>query len=130
MFVKPVLIAAIAALFLAVAPAHAETLINRWPKHDRFVCRGILASGSVTDDGPASAGVYHLKPDKGMLPWCEMADIADGADSNSLKHPSPPIVDHVLNTCKVGDHCEIKGIIEGHGVFDWATISSVRKLRR
>jgi uncharacterized protein YecT (DUF1311 family) len=57
-------------------------------------------------------GTYQLTPDQGMLAWCD-ADIDDKDKSR------------VLNTCKLGDHCEIKGIIRGHGAFAWVEITSV-----
>jgi hypothetical protein len=34
----------------------------------------------------------------------------------------------VLNACKLGDRCEIKGIIRGHGTFGWVEITSVMAL--
>jgi hypothetical protein len=77
-----------------------------WPKHSQFNCRGILAQDE---------GTYQLKRDENMLTWCD-ADI-DEKDKG-----------RVLDTCTVGDRCEIKGVIRGHGAFAWVKITSVRSL--
>ncbi len=76
------------------------------PKNSQFNCNGIL----IQDEG-----TYQLKPDEGMLAWCD-AEIG-GKDK-----------DRVLDPCPVGDSCEIKGIIRGHGAFGWVKITSVRSL--
>jgi hypothetical protein len=77
-----------------------------WPKNSRFTCRGVLAD---------EQGTYRLTPDQGMLAWCD-ADI-DDKDKN-----------RVSNACKLGDHCEIRGTIMGHGAFAWVEITSVMTL--
>jgi hypothetical protein len=58
-----------------------------------------------------------LKPDEGMLAWCD-AEIT-GKDKG-----------RVLDACTVGDRCEIKGVIRGHGAFGWVKITSVRSLKQ
>jgi hypothetical protein len=50
-----------------------------------------------------------------MLTWCD-AEIANRDKGQ------------VLEACTVGDRCEIKGIIMGHGAFGWVKITSVRSL--
>ena len=79
-----------------------------WPRNSQFNCRGIL----IQDEG-----TYQLKPDEGMLTWCD-AEIAGGDKGR------------VLDACTVGDSCEIKGIIRGHGAFGWVKITSVRSLKQ
>ena len=79
-----------------------------WPKNSQFICSGIL----IQDEG-----MYQLKPDKGMLTWCD-ADIEDKDKGR------------VLDACTVGDTCEIRGTIRGHGAFGWVTITSVRLLKQ
>jgi hypothetical protein len=74
-----------------------------WPKNSQFTCRGVLAH---------EQGTYRLTPDQGMLAWCD-ADI-DDKDK-----------DRVLDTCKLGDRCEMKGIIRGHGAFGWVEVTSI-----
>jgi hypothetical protein len=34
----------------------------------------------------------------------------------------------VRATCVEGDRCQVKGTVEGHGVFYWTKITSVKKL--
>jgi len=77
-----------------------------WPKNSQFNCSGILVQ---------EEGIFQLKPDQGMLPWCG-ADIEDKDKGR------------VLAVCKVGSRCEIKGVINGHGAFSWVKITSVRSL--
>jgi hypothetical protein len=79
-----------------------------WPKNSQFNCRGIL----VQDEG-----TFQLKRDEDMLTWCD-ADI-DEKDKG-----------RVLDTCTVGDRCEIKGVIRGHGAFAWFKVTSVRSLEQ
>ncbi|EJN15563.1 hypothetical protein PMI42_00855 [Bradyrhizobium sp. YR681] len=74
-----------------------------WPGDNRFTCRGVLAE---------EQGVLKLTPDQAMLTWCD-ADIDDKDRGR------------VLNVCKVGDRCEIKGTIRGHGAFGWVEIKSI-----
>jgi hypothetical protein len=110
----------IAAITLFLAPTHAETLTDRqltWPKNSRFVCKGILVQ---------EEGVYQLKPDKGMLAWCD-ASIGDAVGDIGNDFSASLLVNRVLNTCKPGDHCEIRGTIRGHGAFSWTAISSVTR---
>jgi hypothetical protein len=76
-----------------------------WPKNSQFNCSGIL----IQDEG-----TYQLKPDDGMLTWCD-AEIEDKDKSR------------VLDACTVGERCEIKGVIRGHGNFFWVKITSVRR---
>ena len=76
-----------------------------WPKNSQFNCSGIL----IQDEG-----TYQLKPDEGMLTWCD-AEIEDKDKSR------------VLDACTVGERCEIKGVIGGHGNFFWVKITSVRR---
>lgn len=78
-----------------------------WPKDNRFTCRGILAE---------EQGALQLTPDQNMLTWCD-ADIDDKDRSR------------VLSICKLGDHCEIKGTIRGHGTFGWVAITSITPSR-
>jgi hypothetical protein len=75
-----------------------------WPKNSQFNCSGVLAEED---------GTYRLKPDQGMLAWCD-ADI-DNKDKGG-----------VLRACKLGDRCEIEGTIRGHGAFGWVEITSVK----
>jgi hypothetical protein len=75
-----------------------------WPKNSKFTCRGVLVQ---------EQGGYRLSPDQGMLAWCD-ADI-DDQDKN-----------RVLDACKLGDRCEIKGIIRGHGTFHWIGFTSIK----
>jgi hypothetical protein len=75
-----------------------------WPENSQFTCRGLLAH---------EEDAYRLAPDQGVLVWCD-ADIGD-KDSG-----------RVLNVCKLGDRCEIKGTIRGHGAFGWVEISSIK----
>jgi hypothetical protein len=77
-----------------------------WPKNSQFSCRGVLVQDGDT---------YRLKADANMLAWCD-ADIADNNEGR------------VLAVCKLGDRCEIKGVIMGHGAFGWVRITSVKKL--
>jgi Bacterial SH3 domain len=79
-----------------------------WPKNSQFNCSGIL----IQDEG-----TYQLKPDEGMLAWGD-AEI-EGKDKG-----------RVLDACTVGDRCEIKGVIRGHGAFGWVKITSVRSLKQ
>jgi hypothetical protein len=79
-----------------------------WPKNSQFNCSGILIQGE---------GTYQLKPDEGMLVWCD-AEI-EGKDKG-----------RILDACTVGNRCEIKGVIRGHGAFLWVKITSVRPLSR
>jgi Bacterial SH3 domain len=91
--------------------ARAETKTDRrvvWPKNSQFNCSGIL----IQDEG-----TYQLKPDEGMLAWCD-AEIT-GKDKG-----------RVLDACTLGDRCEIKGVIRGHGAFGWVKITSVRSLKQ
>jgi hypothetical protein len=74
-----------------------------WPKDNRFACRGIMAE---------EQGVLLLTPDQNMLTWCD-AEIGDKDRSR------------VLNVCKIGDRCEIKGTIRGHGTFGWVEIDTI-----
>ncbi|RXT41957.1 hypothetical protein B5V03_25995 [Bradyrhizobium betae] len=74
-----------------------------WPKDNRFTCSGVLAE---------EQGILLLTPDQNMLTWCD-ADIDDKYRSR------------VLNVCKLGDRCEIKGTIRGHGAFGWVEINSI-----
>jgi uncharacterized protein YecT (DUF1311 family) len=89
---------------LAAANKTDPTLV--WPKNSKFSCSGVLTQ---------EQGTYRLTPDQGMLVWCD-ADIGD-KDKGRL-----------LDACKLGDRCEIKGTIMGHGAFGWVEITSVRKL--
>jgi hypothetical protein len=89
---------------LAASNKTDPTLV--WPKNSRFSCRGVMT---------AEQGTYRLTPDPGMLAWCD-ADIGD-KDKN-----------RVSNACKLGDHCEIKGMIMGHGTFGWVEITSIMAL--
>lgn len=75
-----------------------------WPKNSQFTCRGFLTQ---------EQGVYGLTPDPGMLAWCD----ADIGHKDKRR---------VSDACKLGDHCEIKGTIKGHGSFGWAEITSVK----
>ena len=75
-----------------------------WPKNSQFTCSGILAQ---------EQGTYRLAPDQRMLTWCD-ADI-DNKDKG-----------RVLDACKLGDRCKIKGTIRGHGTFGWVEITSVK----
>jgi hypothetical protein len=68
-----------------------------WPKNSQFSCRGVLVQDGDT---------YRLKADANMLAWCD-ADIADNNEGR------------VLAVCKLGDRCEIKGVIMGHGAPSW-----------
>jgi hypothetical protein len=74
-----------------------------WPKNSQFTCRGVLTQ---------EEGTYRLTPDQNMLTWCD-ADIGD-KDRGRL-----------LDACRLGGRCEIKGIIRGHGVFGWSEISVI-----
>ena len=74
-----------------------------WPKDNRFTCRGVLAE---------EQGGLRLTPDQNMLTWCD-ADIDDKDRSR------------VLNVCRLGNRCEIKGTIRGHGAFGWVEIKSI-----
>jgi hypothetical protein len=75
-----------------------------WPKNSKFTCSGVLVQ---------EQGGYRLTPDQGMLAWCD-ADI-DDQDK-----------DRVLVACKLGERCEIKGTIRGHGTFRWIAFTSVK----
>jgi hypothetical protein len=97
--------------YSTAAVAGAETKTDPtvvWPKNSQFNCSGIL----IQDEG-----TYQLKPDEGMLAWCD-AEI-EGKDKG-----------RVLDACTVGDRCEIKGVIRGHGAFGWVKITSVRSLKQ
>jgi hypothetical protein len=37
--------------------------------------------------------------------------------------------DKVLSVCRLGDICEIKGVVEGYGSFSWYKIHSVRRVQ-
>jgi hypothetical protein len=50
-----------------------------------------------------------------MLAWCD-AEIGDKDEGR------------VLGACKLGQRCEIKGTIRGHGTFGWVEINSVKAL--
>jgi hypothetical protein len=78
-----------------------------WPRNSQFTCSGVLAQ---------EQGTYRLTPDQGMLTWCD-ADIDDKDKGR------------VLDACKLGDRCEIKGTIRGHGTFGWVKITSVKAAR-
>ena len=79
-----------------------------WPKNNRFTCIGEL----VRDDNG-----LHLAQNQQSLVWCEIAEISD---DNEAK---------VIKVCTVGDLCEIRGTIHGHGAFLWTKITKVRKLK-
>jgi hypothetical protein len=89
-----------------LAAAKATDTRSVWPKNSQFTCVGIL----VRDDG-----TYRLTPDPRMLTWCD-ADIADAYK------------DRVLDACKLGNRCEIKGTIRGRGAFGWVEIASVKAI--
>ncbi|SEM72922.1 hypothetical protein [Bradyrhizobium sp. OK095] len=74
-----------------------------WPKDNRFTCRGVMAE---------EQGVLLLTPDQNMLTWSD----ADIDDKDRIR---------VLKVCKLGDRCEIKGTIRGHGTFGWVEINSI-----
>lgn len=76
-----------------------------WPKDNRFTCRGILSEDQ---------GTLMLAPDQNMLTWCD-AEIDDKDRSR------------VLQVCKLGNHCEIRGTIRGHGTFGWVAINSIAR---
>ncbi len=79
----------------------------------RQSCNGVL----ILDDG-----VYRLNADSGNKSlWCA-ADIGEGDASALAKR--------VLKTCAVGSHCHIEGSFEGHGIFNWTSITSVSVLKR
>jgi hypothetical protein len=101
---KRLLLAAVAVLAL-VAPASARDPAFVWPKNSQFSCTGVL----VKDEH-----AYQLRPDEGMLTWCD-ADLWEGKELRALK------------TCSLGNRCEIKGVIQGHGAFAWTKINSVRR---
>ncbi len=90
-----------AGLALAATDKPAAKFV--WPKDNRFTCRGILAEDQ---------GSLKLTPDQNMLAWCD-ADIDDKDGGR------------VLDVCKLGDRCEIKGTIRGHGTFGWVEIKSI-----
>lgn len=92
----------------ALAAANQKDPSVIWPKNSQFICRGVLVH---------EGGTYRLTPDQGMLAWCD-ADIAENDNGR------------VLNVCKLGDRCEIKGTINGHGAFGWVAISSIRGVAR
>lgn len=77
-----------------------------WPKNSQFTCGGVLAKEQTT---------YRLTPDPHMLAWCD-AYIEDKDK------------DRVLGVCKLGNRCEIKGTIRGHGAFGWVEITSVKAI--
>jgi hypothetical protein len=87
---------------LAAANETDPTLV--WPKNSKFTCSGVLTQ---------EQGTYRLASDQGMLTWCD-ADIDDKYKGR------------VLDACKLGDRCEIKGTIKGHGAFWWVDITSVK----
>jgi hypothetical protein len=114
-------------LFLAAAivaaPAQAA---DRWPKHDRFICRGVLVRGSAF----GSTDSFQLQPDKGMLAWCAADLYGDlGSLENNFTPAQPSVLDRVLKVCRRGDHCEIRGVVQGHGNFAWTAVFSVKRLR-
>jgi hypothetical protein len=97
------LVATCLGIGVALAAANKPDPKLVWPKDNRFTCRGILAE---------EQGALQLRPDQNMLTWCD-ADIDDKDRGR------------VLSVCKLGDHCEIKGIIRGHGTFGWVAITSI-----
>jgi hypothetical protein len=77
-----------------------------WPKNSLFVCRGVVAQ---------EEGTFRLKPDQDMLTWCD----AEVGGKDEVR---------VLRSCKLGERCEIRGMISGHGTFGWAKITSIKAL--
>lgn len=78
---------------------------SAWPKHSRFTCRGVLSEDQ---------GTLMLAPDQTMLTWCN-AEI-DDKDRR-----------RILQVCNLGDRCQIKGTISGHGTFGWVAIHSIAR---
>jgi hypothetical protein len=94
----------------AGAATAAPSLV--WPKNSKFDCRGIV----IQEDGS-----YQLRPDAGMLAWYD-ADIDDEEAGRGT-------INRLLEDCKLGEHCRIRGTIKGHGAFFWIKIISVQPLR-
>jgi hypothetical protein len=80
-------------------------------------CQGVL----VQDDTLHLQPVPPFREIGGGPPWCD-ADISD-----EFGHGAARLV---LATCKVDEWCEIKGVVDGHGTWNWVKILSVRFLIR
>lgn len=100
---KPIVAIALVLGFSGSALAGDRTHI--WP--GKLTCRGDLIQTEVL--------TYELK----------FQELEDNVWCNAM-------IDHkdesrVLAICKVGDYCEIKGIVDGHGSFYWYKITSIAK---
>src|SRR5262245_45170226 len=111
---RKTILSAFAALTLGgQTQAGDPTLI--WPKNSQFTCTGVLT---------AKEGELRLDPDKGMLAWCWA--LFDGPEGYGVTKFDA--AKRVKATCSVGDRCQVKGTIQGHGEFFWTKIISVKKL--
>jgi hypothetical protein len=107
-------LAAAALLLAMLAPVNAEDRTLIWPKNSQFTCTGVLA---VTDNE------LQLNPEPGSKVWCSAS--FDGQQCGVTK---TDIAKQVKATCAEGDRCQVKGTVEGHGVFYWTKLTLVKKL--
>jgi hypothetical protein len=108
--------AAVGAVVFAVSSsaAQAEDRTLTWPKNSQFTCSGVL---TVQD------GELQLNPDPGSKTWCDAS-----FNGEQYQVAKSDIAKRVKAVCAEGDRCQVKGTIEGHGVFYWTKITSVKKL--
>ena len=82
----------------------------------RMQCTGVLTKG---EDGYSLSGTYKGFGSINNV-WCNAAfsrDIEPKAHEALMK-----------SACRVGDRCQIAGVVNGHGAFYWVQVHSVRRL--
>jgi hypothetical protein len=77
-----------------------------------LTCTGVLTAQSE----------LQLKPNPGSSLWCDA--LFTGKEYGVTKLDAEK---RVRATCAEGDRCQVKGTVEGHGVFYWTKITSVKK---
>jgi hypothetical protein len=75
-------------------------------------CRGVLTK-------VADAEIYLLSPDPGSGDWCD-ADIVE-------KYAGADAIERVLNVCKIGGRCQIKGRFYNGRRVVWSNIQEVTR---
>jgi hypothetical protein len=114
MTMRKLFLAAVAFAALSGA-AQAEDRTLTWPKNSQFTCSGVL----IVQDGE-----LQLHPDPGSKTWCDAS-----FNGEQYQVAKSDMAKRVKAVCAEGDRCQAKGTIEGHGVFYWTKITSVKKLR-
>jgi hypothetical protein len=90
-----------------VAVSRAATAMN-------ITCDGKL---TVKDDE------LQLEPDSGSALFCDAS-----FEGEKYQVTKPGKTRQVRAVCSEGNRCRVTGEVQGHGVFYWAKITSVKKL--